>query len=151
MRTKIKNIQVGIIFLMLLASCAPFNHHLNPSDAPIKTFQYSENSPGDPVWIWAPTAQSKEQKVNSFLNTLNSYGGKYEIVEKELVPNPNYKLPRIKLYNIYTNEILNKRKGEFLEVYTLRSSEGKNPVYLYIATNKREKKIEPASLSYTSN
>lgn len=152
MRPKVKNIQVGIIFLMLLASCAPLNQEPYPISPEINSSPSYGYSPEDPVEIWGPTAQFREQKINNFLNGLRSENWeRFEIIEKELIPNPSYKIPRIKLYNIYTNKIINQKKGEFLEVYTLRSSNERDTIYIYIATHKRARSFVPAGLNYASN
>src|SRR5690606_1340336 len=105
-----------------------------------------------PVAIWAATRQARKEKKITYLEGLRSEKGeKFEIIDKVPVPNPNFELPRIKLYNMLTDEIINKGKGEFIELYTLKSSKEKDTVNLYIATHRKGHILVPAGLSFASN
>lgn len=152
MKTKIKKMQVGIIFLFLLGACASSNNQELLKGTQILSSAEYGYTPENPVAIWAATAKDRKHKKAIFLEGLRSRNGaKYEIIEKDFVPNPNYEAPRIKIYNIFTDEIINKGKGEFIELYCLKSSKGKDTINIYITTHIKGRTLVPVGLSFASN
>ena len=73
-------------------------------------------------------------------------GEKLEVISKLKVDNPNYKKPKIVLYNWITGEQINHGNGRFLYRYELKSETGRNSLQLYVNHFIKGEPLIPDSL-----
>ncbi|UJH91952.1 hypothetical protein LZ575_04755 [Antarcticibacterium sp. 1MA-6-2] len=148
MNLTIKTYFKAMLFLFLLQGCSITK---SSNDQSLYSTSQIGYSPQNPIAIWAPKKKERESKTLEYIKNLRTENGEnLEIISKELVPNPGYTEPRIKLYNIFTNEIINKKNGRFIELYTLHSK-GKDTIYLYINNHSKDKLRVPPGLEFASN
>lgn len=151
MKSKVNLIRKVLLLLLLVTGCAPTDH-VFLKEMPISSVPRFGYTAQHPVTIWAPTEDEKRAKTRSYLEGLRSEnGGRLEVISKTSVPNPKYKDPKIKIYNIFTDEVINKRHGKYLEFYSLFSPREQDTIGIYINTNKKGSMMVPIGLGFANN
>lgn len=125
MKTKVQKMQIGIVLLFLLGACAPSNNQELLKGTQILSSAEYGYTPENPVEIWPPTAKAKKHNKTIFLEGLRSRNGvKYEIIEKDSVPNP---IPTTKLHDL------------------------KSILFFLITTHVKDNTLVPVGLSFSGN
>ena len=85
-------------------------------------------SPHWPIALSSSFEEEASRKTADFLGSLRTANGEnLEVVGKFKVANPNYRKPKIILYNWIAGEHINQGNGRFLIQYQLRPLNGRKP------------------------
>lgn len=104
-------------------------------------------SPQEPLALYSPFEEESSRRTAELVQNLRTAKGeKLMIVDKTKVENPNYKEPRIVLYNWITGEQINQGNGRFLTRYELQSESGGDPLNLFVNHEVRGQLRIPGSL-----
>lgn len=135
--------QFAVLLLVVLSSCSAI--HLDEG-IPSRNPEYGL-SPEHPLALYSNFREAATEKTEEYLKGLRTAGGeKLRIVGRSKVPNPNYKAPKLVLYNWITGEQINQGNGSFLVRYELQSESGKDSLLLYVNHFVREEPLKPVSL-----
>lgn len=140
--------QLAILMLVVLSSCSAM---LPGSETDLFPNPGYGLTPEDPLGLHASFENEAAKKTAAYFNELRTPGGeRLLLVAKSKVPNPNYKKPKIVLYNWITGEQINQGNGRFLVKYELASESGKDSLDIYVNHFIRKDPQIPGSLMRAS-
>ena len=140
--------QLAILMLVVLSSCSAM---LPGAETELFPGQVYGVTPEDPLSLHASFEKEATKKAEAYFNDLRTpEGEKLQLVGKTRVPNPNYKKPKIILYNWITGEQINQCNGRFLVKYQLATESGKDRVDIYVNHFIRKDPQIPDSLVLAS-
>jgi len=131
MKVPISIMIVGIVLLLLSSGCSSQGPQLfNVMDTSPSIY---DSSSGRSVTLKS-TGVEERIKGNGYLSAYKKSmeNGHLELLFKTSIPNPSYRQPRIKLYNILTDEIMNDKKSKTLDVYTFLDLQNSDTIQIYI-------------------
>lgn len=120
----------ALLLLVLLTACSTTNLDYSLPNAIDARYGYS---PELPLALPAQFKGEASKKTINFIEQLKTESGEpLKVVGASKVPNPQFKKPKLVLYNWITGEQINQGNGSFLMKYQLASETGKDSLELYV-------------------
>lgn len=136
--------QFAVLLLVVLNACSTMNPDSIPGYSTDPVYGYS---PDHPLSLHAGSAREASEKVEAYFSGLQTPDGeRLRVTGKTRVENPNYKKPRIVLYNWITGEQINPGNGSFLVKYELSTDTGEAFREVYVNHFTREEPRVPHAL-----